>query len=369
MGNEKLVRVKSCPWCRSELRTPNNIFDEKTNHYITSLLGTSEDLATELVKEMKGFKCLSCQTTYLDPWFTEDSMSNYFNNQKSVHKVGWGNFRQLVVNEFTSPASEINTEIITILMPEFKTLVKYIEVGCPFMGMLGYLSSLQSGESVNKKFAIVKENFFKDNWYARQFLRTSAANNLFEELLSKFFLTFNMLKYRLSHFGSIPTILQVKNKTGLDNSSIELILTTPRTHLMWRNNCVGEIGTCVSTAVKTFAVKHTNWGELENLNRSNRHKTLIAFFNTLDHQTEGELKLISSLNIAKYVLVATHSNNSVQKQHAFMIEDTIKSLDSSLYIVRDLKLESEKLRLLSEDSFFLISLVKEPVDIFYIGQQ
>ena len=124
MGNEKLVRVKSCPWCRSELRTPNNIFDEKTNHYITSLLGTSEDLATELVKEMKGFKCLSCQTTYLDPWFTEDSMSNYFNNQKSVHKVGWGNFRQLVVNEFTSPASEINTEIITILRPEFKTLVK-----------------------------------------------------------------------------------------------------------------------------------------------------------------------------------------------------------------------------------------------------
>ena len=35
MGHEKLVRVKSCPWCRSELRTPNNIFDEKTLILIT----------------------------------------------------------------------------------------------------------------------------------------------------------------------------------------------------------------------------------------------------------------------------------------------------------------------------------------------
>lgn len=354
---KNLVGVEKCPWCNGKFRVPNDIFADTTNHYITTILGTTPEKATNLLKLMKGYQCLSCKTTYLDPWFSPEGLTHFFSNQKSVHRVGWGKFRGLLSEGFTSPASEVNIEILKILGPEIKVLEKYIEVGCPFMGMLGTLSALQSGESIGDKFISSKKRFFRDNYYSRKFVRLSRINNLIEMLFTKWLVILTALKYRLKNFEPSPSFLQIMNRTGLHRLAVELIVTAPKTHLMWRDNCVGETGTCISTSVNTFGVKNMLWEEISASRNDKRDRTLIAFFNTLDHQLNGAIKLKESFNFAKYVLIETHTNNHVEKQHSFVIQDTINSLDPLVYKVRNLSLESEKLKLKSKDQYYLISLI------------
>jgi hypothetical protein len=38
---KNLVRVEKCPWCNGKFRVPNDIFADTTNHYITTILGTT----------------------------------------------------------------------------------------------------------------------------------------------------------------------------------------------------------------------------------------------------------------------------------------------------------------------------------------
>ena len=351
------MRVEKCPWCNSKFRVPNDIFADTTNHYITTILGTTPEQAVDLLKLMKGFQCLSCKTTYLDPWLSPEGLTHFFSNQKSVHRAGWGNFRSLLIEGFTSPASEVNIEILKILEPEFNVIEKYIEVGCPFMGMLGTLSALQSGESIGDKFLASKKRFFSDNYYSRKFVRLSRLNNFIEMHFTKWLVILSALKYRLKNVEPSPSFLQIRNRTGLHESAIELIVTSPKTHLMWRDNCVGETGTCISTSVNTFGVKNMIWEEISASRNEKRDRTLIAFFNTLDHQLNGAIKLKESFNFAKYILIETHTNSHVEKQHSFVIQDTINSLDPLMYRVRDLSLESEKLKLISKDHYYLISLI------------
>ena len=352
-----LVPVEKCPWCGSKFRVPNDIFASKTNHYLTSVLGSTPEEAEALLKLMKGYKCLSCKTTYLDPWLSPKAVNYFFSYQKSVHNAGWGKFRELLLKGFSSPASEVTNEILRILEPEFKAIEKYIEVGCPFMGMLGTLSAIQSDETVGEKFLASKKRFFTQNHYSRQYVRLSKLNNFIEILFTKCLINLNILRNRLKTFKPAPSNLQIKDRTDQPESTIELIVTAPKTHLMWRDNCVGETGTCISTSVNTFGVKNVTWEEISASKNEKRNQTLIAFFNTLDHQLDGALKLKESLNFAKYVLIETHTNDLVEKQHSFVIQDTISSLDPLVYEVRNLNLEGNKLRLLSKDNFYLISLV------------
>jgi hypothetical protein len=125
---------------------------------------------------------------------------------------------------------------------------------------------------------------------------------------------------------------------------------------MWNENCVGETGTCVSTSVGTFGIRKMSWEGLCG-SADTRETTFVAFFNTLDHQINGADKIGEALKFAKYVLVETHTNQKVEKQHSFVIEDTLKSLDPTRYKVRDLSIESKKLQTLSIDHYYLITLV------------
>jgi hypothetical protein len=138
--------------------------------------------------------------------------------------------------------------------------------------------------------------------------------------------------------------------------SIELIVTSPITNLMWNENCVGETGTCVSTSISTFGIGKMKWEDLCS-SPDTRETTFVAFFNTLDHQINGADKIGDALKFAKYVLVETHTNQKVEKQHSFVIDDTIKCLDPTRYKVRNLSLESKKLQSLSIDNYYLITLV------------
>jgi hypothetical protein len=85
---EKLVQVKQCPWCKSELRESNDIFSNKINHYIIAVLGVTSENAEEIIKTMKGYQCLLCKTTYLDPWFHPDTIAHFLTIRSPCTELG-----------------------------------------------------------------------------------------------------------------------------------------------------------------------------------------------------------------------------------------------------------------------------------------
>lgn len=107
--------------------------------------------------------------------------------------------------------------------------------------------------------------------------------------------------------------------------------------LMWGPNCVGEQGLCKLVARRTLGINNLTIDEYKSSNVDQVDlRRITSFMNTLDHQVKPRELFELALQKSDYVLIEIHSGGSIEKQHAFVLDETLLG-DRRLVTVLDSK--------------------------------
>ena len=91
--NSILGSIPLCPWCGSAEREPSSdAFSSSSNRYLVAVAQNYGVSTEDLIAMMKSYDCLSCGTSYCDPWLSQSASQWLFNLGRPQHNAGWGNF-------------------------------------------------------------------------------------------------------------------------------------------------------------------------------------------------------------------------------------------------------------------------------------
>ena len=307
--NTILQSIPSCPWCGSTTRElSNNAFSSEANNRYLVAVAQKYGMATEdLIAMMKGHECLSCGTTYCDPWLSQSASQWLFNLGYPQHNAGWGRFYEWLerTDRFRTSLFPKAENIWNYLVSEVGSVQSYGEVGCPFLGLFPYFESLKA--TAAESFARY-ERLCCDNFHIQghpNFLK-------WPYILQRFYL---WQRKRQNNARWSKQSSRLPKST--ENLPSEYYYVKALSGLAWGNNCQAVSMSCTATAAATFDLKITEIQKLE------KCIDLLGFFNTLDHRDKPLEILTAAVNKARYVVVELHDDRDAGKQHLFVINQAL----------------------------------------------
>lgn len=158
-----LMEVPNCPWCGSQNRIESVRYSAKANHYLSDLAQFQGKSSRELLDLMKAFKCIDCQTSYLDPFIRNEVLEEFFSDRKYSHRAGWGKFLDIIKRGNNSQTYLSSFEKFKSISKFFEDPYEYYEVGCPFMGFLLVLGNNGDLSRTISRFYNNQESHLREN--------------------------------------------------------------------------------------------------------------------------------------------------------------------------------------------------------------
>lgn len=311
-----LSRYPECPVCGSIERIPRSL-PFNSNGYIAAgarRLAISEGT---LCESLQGQECLSCRAVYFDPWLSVHLQKELYESLSPQHNVGWDTFWRIIRN----PADFSRDQILYQSMREqIPTLKRYAELGCPFTGLLPYLSVKQyqykskefwdypGAFSLNSRFGNHPQ--VKGNRLNFERLGCFIAQSLNRIQLMRVFPLRRLVKRSLIRLGQAREV---------QHDGINCYYIQHDSSILWGKNCKSLGVDCRTALENVFGVQTVNFQDIQTEKISFE---IVAIFNSLDHY-KNPIKLLSEIfNFTNYIYIeGQHGRGDWGKQHSYFLEE------------------------------------------------
>lgn len=310
-----LADVLICPICKSEQRIQEDGMSPKKTlgyHYLNPLAKTVGLSVSELVKKIRVYRCLTCNTFYCSPWFSAEATSRLFNVLSPTHIAGW-RFFEYWLRDKATPNGARDRRILEMLVTKFGVPETYAEFGCPFQGLLPLLEPLERTSPTRRisKFAEVIRPL-RDV----RLTRLTSLYNALHALILKIIYFITYIENR-SKISSVEDYLDL----NINNKKIAKILLTQETTLSWGGNCVRFGKSCRALAGSMYGMDIMPLSEFNCA--ENELIDIIGVFNTLDH-TRNPIDVLDKLtSIGRAVVIVNHDSYDAGRQHGFAFSENL----------------------------------------------
>jgi hypothetical protein len=288
------------------------------------MVGISERI---LFDSLEGQKCLSCGALYFDPWLSLRFQRSLYEDLFPQHNLGWYTFWSIIRN----PGNlHRDAALHQMLKEKFPTLKTYAELGCPFNGLLPYLS-LKEYEYNSKKFwdypgiyslntPIGKYPHVKGNVLNFECMGHFVAQSFNRVQLLRAFPLKRLIE---------RSLLRLKRAQEVQHHGIHRYYIRHEGSTLWGNNCKSLGVDCRKALEEVFGVKVLNF---EDISTEKIRFDLVAIFNSLDHYKNPVWILRQIFEFTDFVyLEGHHSQGERGKQHFYFLEeDTLRALPKLL---------------------------------------
>jgi hypothetical protein len=281
-------------------------------HYLKHAIEAMGITLDDFAQTVKVYRCAACGSHYCDPWISRKLAASLFCVHAPDHSAGWANFEHWLSSENLNDDQRRNHKLDKLLAARLGPIASYAEFGCPFQGFLLEMKGGELGFGQRlQAFSRALHRAPDARWtrVTRIYHRAATWANR---------LTIGYLRLRAIK-ESLRTVRQsAHTATMLRPGRRALLIQDAST--CWGSNCVRYGASCRYFANCVLDADVLPFHELAHDSCS--RLDLIGIFNILDH-TRSPLEVIrSSLQMAKAVLVVTHSAASAGKQHLYAFADS-----------------------------------------------
>ena len=297
------VETRVCPVCKAD-RARSTVdesafsFDEGLAYLAPLIESESPDFYAAL-EDMKPFRCGNCNSRFLDPWLSLEGRARIFVTGHPVHNAGWRHFVERLERNLTPDLQVDAEQLIDYMNSRTKGLEQYIELGCPFQGLLLHLAeraTLEQYRGCSSRISgMLPQHRRRLLTPLRLFMRASSVGRNLALSVSRVRTARDKLRGR---HKSDPTV-SLRGNTSFKKSFVPLGSTR-----FWGVNCSMFGETCTATALTALGAQVTPFEEFRRIKRMTHGS--IGLFNVLDHQ-ENPLELLRlCLEKATLVIVLGH---------------------------------------------------------------
>jgi hypothetical protein len=321
-----LTRYQECPVCGESERSKFSM-SFQADRYVGSVARYLEISEKVLFDCLEAQKCSFCDTTYFDPWFSVRLQRQLFEKLYPQHNVGWDLFWSTIKEPSNVSSRADLYQSFREIIPNLKT---YGELGCPFTGLLPYLSVKEYtfGSKIFYDYPgayMFDASIGRHPLVGRFRLVCDRLSNAFVRLLNRFHL--------LRVFSLKRLIMRGLVRRGMaqpvDRDSIERYFISCGSSIDWGKNCKSLGVDCETALQNVFGVDIIG---LEDIPVEKRHFDLIGIYNSIDHYKNPVQLLRRLFEFADYIyLEGHHRDASNGKQHSYFLEpSTIRQLPKLL---------------------------------------
>lgn len=289
----KLQKYNRCFFCKSSNLKLNDKQIFRHNFY-TNAIKNDFNLKDSFFKKMKIYTCQKCKIIQNNPWFSHEDSFKIFNQVYGQHNRNWSN----ILNFFHKGIKPNHGNLFSIINKRIK-IKNYAEFNSPFMGlMINFFHEEYKTNNINffKKILNASLNYLSSRQMAG--LNKNQISNK-TKLANK---SFNILK-------------KMKLKKVLNKKKIKKTLFVDNSYLSWLYNDNYKSVNSRTLASGLFDI------DIQNIiQKKNELKyDLFGIFHTLDHTHQPKLVLDYALKASKYVLIYSHVDEELSKQHLFSL--------------------------------------------------
>tara|TARA_B100001013_G_C24608145_1_gene441969 strand:+ start:20 stop:1045 length:1026 start_codon:yes stop_codon:yes gene_type:complete len=280
--------VRSCGKKNSK-----TIQNEEKNFYL-DYLKRELQIPSKEFNSIKTFNCTKCKCVFNSPWLDKEYSRKFYSIIYGQHNKGWLRFKSFINQDNIYNHGDLFNKVILKLK-----IKKYAEYNCPFTGIFNEFFlretkiSPKKLKELNKK---IQKYFINKQLAGFSFKQQQKKNNENKNL----FKLINRIKKNK------------KNKT-------KKYLITDQSKLVWGENCNYKSINCKSYAEHFYNLERLSINDFNNQNKSKFFFDLFGIFFTLDHTFEPNKIFKFALRYSKYVLVHSHINPNLGKQHYFSL--------------------------------------------------
>ena len=307
MNSHHLTSVPNCPICGSAERTypTGEIMLTEPDSYSLRLAEFLGVTVNDMFRDVRQCVCENCGTVYLDPHFTNDSQTLLFQVVSPTHISGW---TQWEIGTRTGRGQPHLLHLSEHLEAIFGPCNRYVEVACPFSGMLlatveaSALTSWQSSESPT----------------ARVDSRMTVMARMYAHIE----------RLVLRAFDFLLALRRWTSRVEVQTTGAERPLSRKRTLALvpslsrWNIGCQRYGWHCSQVAIQALECEIVYLEDLEADSAD-----IVGVFNSLDHLPHPLEILRKCLKIAPVVVISGHRPSHTKYQHGFAINsEVLKSL-------------------------------------------
>lgn len=320
-------KYNKCIFCGSKklkLKT-----DQKFKHnFYTSSIKNDLNINDNFFKKIKVYNCENCYIIQNNPWFTPEICFKIFNQIYGQHNRNWVN----VINFFKNGIKPDHGNLFDLIKKNIK-IKNYCEFNAPFMGLMIDFYSQE-----NKKNLKYYKEIFE---YSIKYLSSRQLAGVPNHTRRKKYQ--DVKKY-------LKKIHQLK-KNIYTKSNIKKTIIIDNTYLGWlyNDNYRSVNSRSLASELLDINIKDIN------IEKNPKKFDLFGIFNTLDHTHQPKKIFDYALNNSKYVLIYSHSDLNLEKQHLFSLTDKfINYLNKRKIFYRNLTLDINK-QFKSKEMYILCS--------------
>jgi PAS domain S-box-containing protein len=321
-----LTRYQECPVCgQSEASRLSMSF--QADRYVGSV-ARSLEISEEVLSDcLDGRMCSSCGATYFDPWFSVGLQRQLFDKLYPQHNVGWDLFWSIIKDPSSVSARADLYQSFREIIPNLKT---YGELGCPFTGLLPYLS-VKEYTFKSKRFCDYPGVYIFDSSIGlhpsvgRFRLVCDRLSNAFVRSLNRFHLLRILSLKRLIMRG----LVRLAMAAPIDRETIQCYFIRCDSSIFWGKNCKSLTVDCETALQNVFGADIIG---LEDIPVEKHHFDLIGIYNSIDHYKNPIQLLRRLFEFTDHIyLEGHHREASNGKQHFYFLEpSTIQQLPKLL---------------------------------------
>jgi hypothetical protein len=300
-----------CPVCETptlqNFEAPDAFGFLGAEYYLQAVARSSKSTVEDLSKLFRPYLCSHCGANYLDPWLTIAGRNEVFISGHPVHNVGWRNLQQLVERNLVPSLVLSPIEIIRSASALIGPINSYVELGCPFQGLLVHMAPEES----------------LTEWSAKQTTFTSMNRTEYNRFLLPMRIYMFLAKQSSNLARLIMRTLRVRDKVRgrwikrrdlADNSFPEKFFVPLQSSKFWGLNCSMYGDSCVSTSRTALDAETLSYQTFVSSEVRNKFD-LIGLFNVLDHQDNPIDLMRVCLAKAKAVVVLGHDLPFARQHH------------------------------------------------------
>jgi hypothetical protein len=295
-----LRQEQSCPVCKSSIdqaREASAMIDNSGGREYLAPLGRHSGITfDQLLSELRLYRCTFCRAFFFNPWLNLRARSEVFTTGHPIHNVGWRNYQERL-EQHLNPSLQV--DVSTLLGTIFKysgSLSTYLEMGCPFQGLLLHLAdddllhSAQPGMiSYNSMRSTEYQRFLRP---LRIFMRIGTIGATAAKLTTRLRRSRNKLRGRW---------YQATLSTPVPN--LKKYFIPLQSSKFWGNNCSMYGNSCTAVASHSLQAELLTY---QHFIDSEQEFSAVGLFNVLDHLDEPIDVLRKSLRRSRVVLCLSH---------------------------------------------------------------
>ena len=291
-----IIKNYNCVWKdKGCLKSKYIEINNKKNNFYTDYI-ENELINTvskkKQYKKIKTYFCKNCKCTYNMPWFDSITSRQIYSTIYGQQNKGWNQILDFINRKNKKYHGNIYKNIISKL-----NVKKYAEYNRPLTG-------------------IYHELIFRDKSkfkYLKSFFNSIIELNKTKQVAGK--TTKEILKIQKIYFKKLLEFTNLKNKFLIKNK-IQNFLITDNSAVSWGENDNYKSINSRALSREFFDLKIL---DIDEAKKNHLKYDLFGFFLSLDHSSDPKKVLDLAFKQSKYVIIHSHINPKVTKQHFFSL--------------------------------------------------